>query len=70
MLVLAPLPVAKPALEKKLLFGNYTPNSDKSEKPFVKVNCATLPDTLTESQLFGYEYHWREMCVSCKMLLD
>ena len=27
----------------------------KTDKPFVKVSCAALPDTLLESELFGYE---------------
>ncbi|MEK7378673.1 MAG: sigma-54 dependent transcriptional regulator, partial [Candidatus Binatota bacterium] len=30
-------------------------NSDRRAKPFVVVNCAALPDTLIESELFGYE---------------
>jgi transcriptional regulator with PAS, ATPase and Fis domain len=29
--------------------------SNRKNKPFVKVNCAALPDTLLESEMFGYE---------------
>ncbi|OQY52332.1 MAG: hypothetical protein B6245_23730 [Desulfobacteraceae bacterium 4572_88] len=28
--------------------------SNRTEKPFVKVNCAALPDNLLESEMFGY----------------
>jgi len=30
-------------------------SSRRSEKPFVTVNCGSLPDTLLESELFGYK---------------
>src|SRR5580765_1082172 len=30
-------------------------NSQRANKPFVKVSCAALPDSLIESELFGYE---------------
>ena len=30
-------------------------NSLRASKPFVKISCAALPNTLIESELFGYE---------------
>jgi Nif-specific regulatory protein len=30
-------------------------HSPRANKPFIKVNCAALPETLVESELFGYE---------------
>ena len=30
-------------------------NSPRAKKPFIKVNCAALPETLIESELFGYD---------------
>lgn len=30
-------------------------NSPRQEKPFIKINCAAVPETLLESELFGYE---------------
>lgn len=29
--------------------------SDRKDKPFIKVNCAAIPDSLLESEFFGYE---------------
>lgn len=40
---------------KELLAQTIHTNSPRKEKPFVKVNCATIPKDLLESELFGYE---------------
>lgn len=40
----------------KELFAEFIhKNSDRANKPFVAINCASLPDQLIESELFGYE---------------
>lgn len=40
----------------KEVFANFIhKNSPRSEKPFVAINMAAIPDNLIESELFGYE---------------
>lgn len=30
-------------------------NSDRADKPFIKINCSAIPEPLMEAELFGYE---------------
>ena len=40
---------------KSFISGHIHFNSPRSTKPFVKINCANIPETLLESELFGHE---------------
>jgi len=40
---------------KEVVVQNLYAKSNRSTKNFVKINCAALPETLLESELFGYE---------------
>lgn len=40
---------------KSVLSGSIHFNSGRRSKPFLKINCANIPETLLESELFGHE---------------
>jgi len=40
---------------KEVVVKSLYEKSKRFGKPFIKVNCAALPDTLLESEMFGYE---------------
>jgi len=39
---------------KELIAEQLHLNSRRSQKPFIRVNCAALPESLLESELFGH----------------
>ena len=40
---------------KSFLSGSIHYNSPRRHKPFIKINCANIPEALLESELFGHE---------------
>ena len=40
---------------KEVLASEIVRNSKRAHKPFIKVNCAAIPQELLESELFGYD---------------
>lgn len=40
---------------KSFLSGSIHHNSGRRDKPFIKINCANIPESLLESELFGHE---------------
>jgi PAS domain S-box-containing protein/TyrR family helix-turn-helix protein len=40
---------------KELIARELHKNSNRKDKPLININCAAIPETLLESELFGYE---------------
>jgi two-component system, NtrC family, response regulator AtoC len=46
--------IGESGVGKELLADYVHANSDRSDKPIIKVNCAAIPESLLEGELFGY----------------
>ncbi len=54
----APVPVliaGETGTGKELFAHAIHQESSRRDKPFIRINCASIPDNLVESELFGYE---------------
>ena len=49
------LVLGKSGTGKSMLAKRIHAMSNRSEKPFISINCSTIPENLMESELFGYE---------------
>jgi two-component system, NtrC family, response regulator AtoC len=47
--------VGESGVGKEVVAQNLSHKSSRKDKPFIKVNCAALPDGLLERELFGFE---------------
>lgn len=47
--------VGETGVGKEVVASFIHRNSNRMEKPFIKINCSAIPEQLLESELFGYE---------------
>ena len=40
---------------KEVVANQIVQSSERSEQPFIRINCSAIPESLMESELFGYE---------------